>query len=317
MTKQLKLPEKMLSSRRLLRRVLIKIAIYAALILISYQFIYPILRMIVLSMMSDRDIMNPAVTWIPSNFTFNNLRVALNTLDLQKTLVGSMWFSVLLAVSQTLVSSLTGYAFARYEFPGKRIWFVMVLMSFVIPTPVVVIPRIMMFTGIQESVEGLQLIGTWIPQTVMAILGQGIYSAVLILICYNFFRMIPRSLDEAASIDGANSFQVFLHVILRLSISTVLVVFLFSFVWNWNESYLTNTFLRGSVPLLPNRLAMFDSLFASYAQGTGTNADPEFRINEAYKMSGTLIAILPLLIMYLFVQRQFIKGIENAGITGE
>ncbi len=304
------------TAQRRSKPVIVRIAVYFVLILISYQFLFPILRMIVLSMMSERDIMNPAVEWIPSGWTFNNLRIALQTLDLRRTIVGSLWFSTLLAVCQTVISSLTGYALARYEFPGRRIWFVMVLMSFIIPTPVVVIPRIMMFVGIQEGI-GLQLIGTWIPQTVLSILGQGIYSAILILICYNFFRMIPRALDEAASIDGANSFQVFVHVILRLSISTILVVFLFSFVWNWNESYLTDTFLRGSVPLLPNRLAMFDSLFESYAQGSGSAANPEFRINEAYKMSGTLIAILPLLIMYLFVQRHFIKGIENAGITGE
>ncbi len=298
------------------RPIIVKIAIYFVLILIGYQFLYPILRMVVLSMMSARDVINPAVTWIPSGWTFNNLRIALQTLELERTLIGSLWFSTLLAVCQTIVSSLTGYALARYEFPGRRIWFVMVLMSFIIPAPVVVIPRIMMFVGIQEGI-GLQLIGTWIPQTVLAILGQGVYSAILILICYNFFRMIPRALDEAASIDGANSFQVFVHVILRLSISTILVVFLFSFVWNWNETYFTGTFLRGSVPLLPNRLAMFDSMFATYGQGTGTVAAPENRINEAFKMSGTLIAILPLLIMYLFVQRNFIKGIENAGITGE
>ena len=293
-----------------------QIAVYAVLILISYQFLFPILRMISLSMMSQKDIINPAVTWIPKSLTFNNIKLAAQTLNLSKTLTGSLWFSTMLAVCQTFVSCMAGFAFARFEFPGKRVWFLMMLLSFIIPTPVVVIPRIMMFTGIQEA-WGIQMIGTPIPQTVMALFGQGIYSAVYILICYNFTRMIPPSLDEAAAIDGANPFQIFVHVVLRLSVTTILVIFLFSFVWNWNESYLTATFLRGKVPLLPGRLSMFDSLFESYGQGSGSQVSPEFRINEAYKMSGTLIAILPLLIMYLFVQRQFIKGIENAGITGE
>ena len=292
-----------------------KIFVYVVLILVSYQFLYPILRMIALSMMSSRDIMNPSVTWIPRSWTFNNLRVAALTLDLSRTLVGSLWFSSLLAICQTFVSAMTGFAFARFEFPGKRFWFVMVLLSFIIPTPVVVIPRVMMFTTLQES-WGLQMIGTPIPQIAMTLFGQGVYSAVLILMCYNFTRMIPRSLDEAAAIDGANAFQVFVHVVLRLSLSTILISFLFSFVWNWNEGYLTSTFLRGRVPLLPGRLALFDNLFASYSP-TGGSSSPEYRINEAYKMSGTLIAILPLLVTYLFVQRQFIKGIENAGITGE
>jgi multiple sugar transport system permease protein len=293
-----------------------KVLIYASLILISYQFLYPILRMLALAMMSERDIIDPSVTWLPKGLTMNNLLLAARTLDLGKTLTGSLWFSSLLALSQTFVSALTGFAFARYAFPGKRFWFVMVLLSFIIPTPVVIIPRVMMFTTVQES-TGWQMIGTPFPQVAMSLFGQGIYSAVLILICYNFTRMIPPSLDEAAAIDGANAFQVFVHVVLRLSVSTLLVIFLFSFVWNWNESYLTSTFLRGKIPLLPARLSLFDSLFESYGQGSGTSQSPQFRINEAYKMSGTLIAILPLMIMYLFVQRRFIKGIENAGITGE
>jgi len=297
-------------------RLIGKIVIYAVLILISYQFLYPILRMISLSIMSERDITDPSVTWIPRSMTFNNLRVAALTLDLRKTLTGSFLFSAALALCQTFVSALTGFAFARYEFPGKRVWFIMVLLSFIIPTPVVIIPRVMMFTGVQES-WGPQLIGTPIPQILLAIFGQGVYSAVLILISYNFTRMIPRALDEAASIDGANAFQVFVHVILRLSVPTLLILFLFSFVWNWNESYLTTTFLRGKIPLLPQRLVMFDSLFESYGQGSGSVQSPQFRINEAYKMAGTLISILPLLAIYMFVQKHFIKGIENAGITGE
>ena len=298
------------------KNLIIKIAVYVILILISYQFLYPILRMIAFSLMSPKDIMDPSVTWIPRETTFNNLKVAALTLDLRNTLTGSLWFSSIQAVCQTFVSAMTGFAFARFAFPGKRFWFMMVLMSFIIPAPVVVIPRIMMFTGLQEM-WGIQMIGTAIPQISMTLFGQGVYSAVLILISYNFTRMIPRSLDEAAAIDGANSFQIFVHIVLRLSVTTILVIFLFSFVWNWNESYLTATFLRGNVPLMPGRLAAFDFLFESYGNSTGASADPTFRINEAYKMSGTLIAILPLLIMYLFVQRQFIKGIENAGITGE
>jgi len=303
--------------RNLYRKGIIgKITIYAVLILISYQFIYPILRMISFAMMSESDIMNPSVTWIPRGFTFNNLRLAAQTLNLSQTLTGSLMFTTVLAVSQTFVSALTGFAFARFEFPGKKFWFLMVLMTFIIPAPVVIIPRIMMFTSIQES-WGPQMIGTPIPQVMMALFGQGVYSTVLILISYNFTRMIPRSLDEAAAIDGANPFQIFVHIVLRLSVSTILVIFLFSFVWNWNETYLTATFLRGRLPLLPQRLAMFDEMFSSYGQGGGSSQDPQFRLNEAYKMAGTLISILPLLITYLFVQRHFIRGIENAGITGE
>ena len=120
--------------------------------------------------------------------------------------------------------------------------------------------------------------------------------------------MIPKSLDEAAMIDGAGSFKVFYHVAIRLSISTILVVFLFSFVFNWNETYTTNIMLGDALELLPGKLALFDNGAAS---GTGNV------VNEANRMAATLMAIAPLLVLYALVQKQFIEGIENTGITGE
>jgi multiple sugar transport system permease protein len=172
----------------------------------------------------------------------------------------------------------------------------------------------MMFISAQTAL-GFSLIGTPIPQILMALLGQGVNSTILILIFYNFFNLIPYSLDEAAMIDGASPLQVFIQIAMKISGSTVLVIFLFSFVWNWNETYITGTFVSKSIDLLPAKLNMFDSAFASYASGGRNSA--EFRINEAYKLSATLISITPLLILYSFVQKRFIQGIENTGITGE
>jgi multiple sugar transport system permease protein len=166
-----------------------------------------------------------------------------------------------------------------------------------------------------QTILGFNLIGTPIPQIVMALFGQGVYSTVLILIFYNFFNLIPFSLDEAAMIDGANPLQVFYQIVVKISFSTVLVVFLFSFVWNWNETYVTGTLVRNSIELLPAKLNLFDSAFETYASAVKGSA--QFKINEGYKMAATLISITPLLILYGFVQKQFIQGIENTGITGE
>jgi len=289
--------------------------IYVALILISYQFLYPLLRMIMTSMMSQDDIINPTVNWLPQSGSFGNLRMAVRVLNLRVTLVNSILFSGALALCQTLVSAMTGYAFARYQFKLKNFWFIMVILTFVLPTPVMLIPRTMMAVSVRETI-GIQMIGTPYPQMLMALTGQGIFSAILILIFFNFFKLIPRALDESAAVDGANPMQIFYHIILKLSLSTILVVFLLSFLWNWNETYITNTFIRGLIPLLPSRLAMFDSIFESYATAGPLSLEQQ-RINEAYKMSATLISILPLFIMYLVVQRQLIRGIESAGITGE
>ena len=285
---------------------------YLLLICVSFVFLEPIFRIISKTFMTPDDIIDPMVDWVPRSFSLNNLSVAVKVLNLKETLKNSLLFSGILAVAQTLCAALTGFALSRYEFSGKKFWFVMILLCFVVPTSVLMIPRLMMFVTAQEAIK-FTLIGTPYPQLMMALLGQGVNSTILILIFQNFFNLIPKSLDEAAMIDGAGAFRVFWHIGMRLSFSTVLVVFLFAFVWNWNETYVTGTLLRSGLQLLPSKLALFDSEFESAVSSSGS----AFKLNEAYKMAATFISIAPLLLLYSFVQKKFIEGIENTGITGE
>lgn len=289
-----------------------KAIIYFVLICVGFVYLEPIFEMMAKTFMSSADIIDPSVTWIPKNLSLNNLQVAGTVLKAGPTLRNTILWSGGMALAQTLVSALTGYALSRYEFKFKRFWFVMIVLAFIIPTPVTMIPRLMMFVSVQE-VTALQLIGTAIPQVSMALLGQGVYSTVLILIFYTAFNMIPRVLDEAAQIDGASSLKIFWFIVVKMSATTILVVFLFSFVWNWNETYITGTLLRGNIKLLPSKLNMFNSEFSTMATAQGG----AFKLNKAYKMAATLISISPLLLLYVFVQKQFIQGIENTGITGE
>jgi multiple sugar transport system permease protein len=295
-------------------KLILKLAIYFVLICVSFIYLEPIFKMISMTFMSSKDVIDPSVEWLPKHPSVNNIGVAGTVLDLKKTLLNSIWFSGLLAIAQTIVSAMTGFALSRYKFRFKNIWFIMILLAFIIPVPLLMIPRLMEFISAQNLL-GIKLIGTPLPQILMSLLGQGVNSTVLILIFFNFFNLIPYSLDEAAMIDGASPRQVFIEIAMKISASTVLVVFLFSFVWNWNETYVTGTLVRGSIELLPAKLDIFDSQFATYAAaGRGTAV---FRINEAYKMAATLISITPLLVLYGFVQKRFIQGIENTGITGE
>jgi multiple sugar transport system permease protein len=291
-------------------------AVYVLLIAIAYVFLYPLLRMLSMTFMSTADLINPEIDWVPQNWSFMNLRVAWRVMDMPLTIFNSLWFTGTLALAQTFVSAMTGFAFARYQFKFKNFWFMMILLSFVIPVPLVLIPRWMMFTTVQ-NLAGIKLIGTIIPQLFMTILGQGVYSAILILIFYNFFKMIPISLDEAARIDGATSWQVFFHIIMKMSVPTIATVFLFSFVWNYNESYITSTFVRSAMKLMPLQLALFDSIFERMSAGVAGAPGGQFRINESFKMAATLITMTPMMIMYVFVQKQFVEGIEKTGITGE
>lgn len=284
-----------------------KAAIYFLLICIGYVYLAPIFEMVSKAVMSAEDLVDPSITWLAKTFTLENFKAAIDTLDLGTSLPNSIWFSALLALAQTAVSATTGFALSRYKFKGRGIWFGMIILAFILPVPLLTVPRIMLVDTFR-AMTGINLMGTVVPQFLMALLGQGTYSTILVLVFYNFFNMIPTSLDEAAMIDGASAVKVFYHVAIRLSASTILVVFMLSFVFNWNESYTTSTMLRDGLELLPIKLSLFDNEAA-----TGDAS----AVNEAYKMAATLISIAPLLLLYSLVQRQFIEGIENAGITGE
>ncbi|MCR5754325.1 MAG: carbohydrate ABC transporter permease [Acetatifactor sp.] len=292
-----------------------KIVIYFLLVCIGYIYLEPIFEMISKSLMSADDVIDPSVQWIALHPTLGNFSVAARVLKMPGSLIHSIAFSAGLAALQTIVAAMTGYALSRYKFRGKQFWFTMILLAFIVPVTVLMIPRLIIFMQVQTSF-GAQMIGTVFPQVLMAMFGQGVNGTILILIFWNFFNLIPYSLDEAAMIDGAGPFQVFFHIAMRLSVSTVLIVFLFAFVWNWNETYQTATYLGGTMDLLPLKLSTFDSMFSSNAS-SGMGSEGMYKINEAYKMSATLISIVPLLLLYACVQRQFIQGIENTGITGE
>jgi multiple sugar transport system permease protein len=289
--------------------ILGKIVLYAVMIVLSYILLSPLIEVISKSFMSQEDLINPEVFYVAKNFTFENYGVAIDVLDLWKALFNSIWFSALLALIQTVVSALTAYAFARYNFKGKKLLFGLLIVSFIIPSSVLIVTRITLFSWMQDVLH-IKLMNSITPSILVTLFGQGVYSTILILIFFNFFKQIPYDLDEAACMDGANSFQVFYHIILKLSLPVILTVFLFGFVWNWNESIMTNTFVKSSLTLVPGQLAAFDSLFNSLETSGATD------LNEGYKMAGTLLSILPLIILYIFVQRKFIEGIEQTGITG-
>ncbi len=281
--------------------ILGQVCLYTVLVVISYVFLSPLIEMVSQAFMTVEDLINPEVFYLPTSFTLFNFSYAMDLMSFNTALFNSIWYSSVLAIFQVIVSALTAYAFARYNFKGKKIWFGVLILVFILPTPILINSRKIIFEQLQNTL-GIQMMGTFIPIFMMTFFGQGVYSTILILIFYNFFKMIPYDLDEAAYIDGASSFQVFYHVILKLSMPIIFTIFLFSFVWNWNESLQTATFLDTNFLMLPKQLAVFSSL------GSQTN--------EGYQMAGTLLSILPLIILYLFVQRKFIEGIEQSGITG-
>ena len=279
--------------------------VYFLLIIIGFVYLYPILHMLSYSFQSLSDLLNPMVNRIPSKLYFNNYKEAFITLDYFKTLGISLSVTLLPAVIQTIVASLVGYGFAKYEFPLKKMWMALLVATYIIPPQVTMIPKYVLFNDIKILSKIWSII---LPATV----GQGLNSAIFILIFYQFYRMIPPVLDEAASIDGASSLRIYFKIAVPLSIPTFVTVFLFSFVWYWNETYISTLFLGNKVKTLQMMLATFVSEYTSRF-GSG-QAD---YVNESIKLAASVLIILPMLIVYFVLQRQFVEGIDRAGITGE
>lgn len=302
-----------------MNHIISQIVVYVFLITIAYVFIYPIMKMLSISFMSSADLVNPEVIWIPKNFSFVNYKVAWTVLNGKVSLLNSIKYSTLLAILQTVISALTGFAFARYEFRGKKFLYTLLLLSFIVPIPILLITQYNMFSSFYTTVGWIGAgkgLNTYTSQIIMAAFGQGVNSAILILIFINFFKMIPNDLYEAGKIDGANPVQLFWHITIKLSLSTIIVVFLFSFVWNWNESYVTEFFVGDGIDLFTNQLGKFDSLFGTRVSDARQEGDA-VQLVESYKMAATVISVIPLLILYFIGQKSFVEGIEKTGITGE
>jgi multiple sugar transport system permease protein len=154
------------------------------------------------------------------------------------------------------------------------------------------------------------LLGSPLSIILPALFGQGVNSAIFILIYRQFFSMAPKAFDEAAEIDGAGELKIFFNINLPLAAGAILTTFLFSFVWYWNETYISGLFLEGEFKSLQIRLLNFTSEFSSMEGSTA-------EMNEGVRLAATLLIILPMLIVYLCLQRYFIEGVERSGIAGE
>ena len=288
--------------------LIFNILLYMLLIAIGFVYLYPLLFMFVTSMKSPEDLLNPMVQWIPTEFYTGNYTKAYRVLDYPSTLASSILISVLPSVIQTVVCSLVGYGLARYRFPGKNLIFVLILATFIIPAQNTVIPQMLTY-------REFGLLGNIYALILPAVMGQGYKSAIFILIFYQTFLSLPKALEEAARLDGATDLQIFLRVALPAAAPSYIISIIFSTVWYWNETYLTVIFLEGGIQSLPMQLAKFTQAYENlYPPGTVNIFD---RINEAVKLSGTFLNILPLLLMYFVLQKWFVESIERTGIAGE
>lgn len=283
-----------------------RFATYFVLIAAGFVYLYPMIYMMVCSVMSQSDLVDPSITWVPTGISFENYLSAFETLDFFRSIGNSFLMVIPTAIFQTVSTAMIGYGLARFDFPLKRMWIVLVVATFLLPVNITLIPRYVLYNQ-------YGILNTVFPQYLPALLGQGIKSTVFILMYYMVFSSYPKAFDEAASIDGANRFKIFYKIAMPMAKSTSILTILFSVIWYWNETEQSKLLFGSTITTLPIQLENFaERYMALYG-----NNDTFQRLNESVSLAGTFLSIIPMLILYVIFQRQFVESIERSGITGE
>ena len=291
--------------------ILARIFIYVILAVMSFAFLYPFAHMLLKSLQSADDVLNPAVGLLPSRIYVGNWSKAFKVLNFWKALGESIYYASIPTILQVISCSLVGYGLAKFKFPGKKVVFICVIVTFIIPPQILMIPTYILFGK-------MNLLKTILTFALPAGLGQGLKSTIFIMLFYQFFAMLPKELDEAAEIDGASKAKIFFRVAIPLSIPMFIVGFIFSFVWYWNETYLTSLYIP-EAQTLPMQLSSFAESFRKLYESSSQGGSSSYQnsINEAIYMAGTLISLLPLLLMYFVLQKWFVEGVDKTGLTGQ
>lgn len=280
---------------------------YLVLTAIGFIFLYPIIYMIANSFQSPADLSDPSVIWIPTGLYWENFRRAFEALDFGNGLRNALLVAVVSAVFQTAATSFIGYGLARFPIPLKKLWIVLVILTFFIPVEITSVPRYVLFFR-------YGFVDTLLPSYLPAVFGQGLNAAVFILVFVMFFQSYPLAFDEAAALDGAGRFRIYIKIALPMSKPAIILSLLFSSVWYWNETSQSQMYFGNTFPTLMHKLSEFASRYASMMNETaGASTTP----TQAITLAGTMLAILPMLLFYLVCQRHFINSIDQSGITGE
>ena len=286
--------------------------IYALLICIGFIYLNPILSMISNSFMSLDDLLDSSINWIPSALDLSNYAQAAKSMDFWRSLGMSILIAGIPTICNLISCAVIGYGLARFEFPGRNVVLAIIVFTFILPSQVTMIPTYVLYSN-------LGILNTIWAFVLPSLLGMGINAPIFILIFWQFFRQVPKVLIEAAQIDGAGYLKSFFRISLPSAGPAIITVSLFSFVWYWNESYLTKLYVSGvkvssGWTSLVIQLSNFTSNYSAYATTAQSGATS---LNESIKMAGTMLSILPLMLMYFVLQRYFVESIDRTGITGE
>lgn len=286
-----------------------------------FLILQPILNKISVSFMTEEDLYNPIVVSIPEHFTTENYLLAAELMNYSRAIVNSFVISLTIAVLQIAVCTLVGYGFARFNFPLKKFWFACVIMVILIPPQTISSSLFLHFRffdvfGIFKLIKGetINLRGSVLPYYLMSGGCMGLKNGLYIFLIRQFFRNIPVDMEEAAYVDGCGTLKTFVRIMLPEAKPILTSCFLFAFVWQWTDGFYSKMFL-GTTSLVSTGLArLVDSLGAYIQRLTGTLTTVSIAYSNCILATGTLMIIVPLIILYLFAQRAFVESISNSGI---
>ncbi len=266
---------------------------YAALILLTLVFVAPLLWMVSTSLKTTPEATRWPLTWIPREFSTQSYSEILTTASQTPVI---RWFvnSLAAAAAHTglvlVTAAPAAYALARMHFRGKRIMFAIIISTLFIPHIILIIPNYLI----------VDTFG-WLD-TLLAVIVPSVPTALYLFLLRQFFVSLPRELEEAALLDGANRYQIFLRIILPLSKAPLATVAVLSFLQNWND-FLWPVYVLFS----PQNLTLQPGL--SKLQGA-------YETDYPIIMAGGVLASIPVLILFIFAQRYVIEGVSRSGLKG-
>ncbi len=292
---------------------------------ISYVVLYPLLYMVSNAFKPVEQYYDPSVVWIPKSLTMENFKIVALVMDIGNVMKNTVIIELLPAVISAMVCMMIGYGLARFNFRGKRFVVACVILTIIVPQQTIASSlyssfRYFDFLGILKflhrfipAVDTINLIGTPWVTILPSLLGVGLKSGIFIFIYMQFFTGLPKELQEAAAIDGCGEFRTFLKIIVPTAKNINIAVLLLAVVWNWNDYYTPSMFIRTKDTIATAMASFQANLENLHNMGIGV---ANIQTAQTQIQAACLITILPLVVLYIFLQKRFSEGIENSGLTG-
>ena len=284
---------------------------------VSYVILAPVIGMFVNAISSDKDVYNPMVFCFPEFPTLEKFQRVILRMDYWNTIWKNILYVVALTLVQVFVCSMVGYGFARFEFPFKKLLFGCVVVTIVLPVHTIMLPLYVTFRnfdplGIMTLIKGgpANLMGTPWPMFVLSFLACGVRSGLYIYIFNQFFRGLPKEIEEAAFVDGAGMWYTYFNIMLKNASPAVITVTVFSLVWQFNDTFYSNLFLVSDKIVISKKISVLASLISL------EDKIMEVTLQQVHVHAGIILILLPIVLIYLLLQRYFIEGVERSGIVG-